>query len=78
MAQKPSKRWVEMVEKERLEATIGMPPTKVIRCDDAVKLLSRQHSRFVRMVKKSIGKSRDARCICGFALLAALQQGGKT
>lgn len=47
-----TERWEKMVENERLAATVGVPPTKVLRCDDAVKLLARQHRAMVQDMKK--------------------------
>ena len=50
MARMPSKRWVKQVEKVT-QADIPQWPAHV-RPSDAVKLLSRQHAAFVRLVKK--------------------------
>ena len=41
----------QMVENERLAATIGISQTSVLRCDDAITLLRAYHRRVVRMVQ---------------------------
>ena len=77
MAQ-PSKRWVEMVEKEQWGNEMD---GFFLRPEHVVKLLSRQHNAFVRLVKKLKRQYRgEAYFVYVEALndlLTTLQQGGK-
>ena len=81
MAQTPSKRFEEMVEKVSFRLVMGGPD--LVSADMASTLLSRQHASFVRLVKKlprtlcSTQRGGLYEAVSLDDILAALQQGGK-
>ena len=56
-------RFDKMVEAQRLG--FSLKGTAILRCDDAVKLLRRQHAAYVRLVEKMPCNYADANGFCG-------------